>query len=382
MRDTPYKNRDNCSGCGACVDICSKNAINMVVDSYGFEYPKIDSTRCVQCCLCQNCCPEKESEQQIPVKQFAAINRNAKQRSFSSSGGIFPAIAETLIMQGWHVFGATLLQGEFTVKHIEITSLDDLEKIQGSKYVKSDLTGIFKQIKKLLNLGEKVIFVGTPCQVSALKKYVKREYYTLLLIDLVCHGTPSSIWWKESLKLLGIQHNAVVKDVKFRDNEQPDKAHYGKITFSNGLEIPYSRANSSFYDLFLNSSILRESCFSCQFASVHRPGDITLGDFWNFGKEYDIDLLAEKDKVDLHHGISCVLVNNAKGMSMIESIGLGIWLKEVELRSIVDNNDQLQHPTSKGKNREVVLLLYKHFGYTAIDKYWLIKDRVKKLLRR
>lgn len=382
MRDTPYQNKNNCSGCGACIDICPKNAIRMVDDGVGFEYPKIDTKRCIQCGLCQNCCPGKESELRIPVTQYAAINGNNQQRAFSSSGGIFPAIAETLLKKGWHVFGATLLQGEFAVRHIEITTLDDLWKIQGSKYVKSDLTGVFKQVKKLLNLGEKVVFAGTPCQVSALKKYVNKEYDTLLLIDLICHGTPSPVWWKESLKLFGTRYNAVVSSVKFRDNEQPDKSHYGKINLSNGMELSYSRANSSFYDLFLNSSILRESCFSCQFASIHRPGDITLGDFWNFSKEYDIDLLAEQDNVDLHHGISCVLVNTAKGMSTINSIGSGTWFKEVELRSIVDNNDQLQHPTSKGKNRETALFLYKHFGYLAVGKYWEIKNKVKKLLKR
>lgn len=88
------------------------------------------------CPVCQNCCPEKESELQIPVTQYAAINGNNQQRAFSSSGGIFPAIAETLLKKGWHVFGAALLQGEFAVRHIEITTLDDLWKIQGSKYVK------------------------------------------------------------------------------------------------------------------------------------------------------------------------------------------------------------------------------------------------------
>lgn len=382
MRDTPYKNRDYCSGCGACVDICSKNAISMTVDNYGFEYPEIDLMQCIQCGLCQNCCPEKESETQVPVKQFAAINRNDQRRLFSSSGGIFPAIAEIMIMKGWHIFGAALIQDEFNVKHIEIISVNDLEKIQGSKYVKSDLKGIFKWIKKLLTMGEKVVFTGTPCQVSALKKYVKREYDTLLLIDLICHGVPSPIWWKESLKLFEKQHHSPVKNVIFRDNTQLDKAHYGKITLSNGIEIPYSRENSSFYDLFLNSSILRESCYSCQFASVHRPGDITLGDFWNFSREYNINLLAEKDKVDLHHGISSVLVNTIKGMKIVESIGSDAWFKEVELRSIVDNNDQLQHPTQKGKNRKTALFLYKHFGYIAIDKYWVIKDGVKKLLKR
>lgn len=382
MRDTPYKVKEQCSGCGACVDICSQNAICMVPDKYGFEYPRIDLKKCVGCGLCQDCCSEKEPEQQMPINQFAAINRNTKQKAISSSGGIFPAVAEIFIERGWHIFGATLSQQDLTVKHIEVTSLSDLEKIQGSKYVKSDLTGIFKQIRELLNLGEKVVFVGTPCQVSALRKFVKREYETLLLIDLVCHGAPAPVWWKEYLKQLGRQYNTTVKDVKFRDNTQPDKAHYGKIEFLNGAEIPFSRKNSSFYDLFLNSSIVRESCFNCQFSSVHRPGDVTLGDFWNFSKVYDVDSLSKIDKVDLHHGISCVLVNTIKGMRMLNGISADVWFKEVKLCSIVDNNEQLQHPTSIGKNRKAVLFLYKNFGYSAVNKYWKIKFIIKKLMGR
>lgn len=382
MRTTPYSNKQNCCGCGACIDICAKNAISMQVNEEGFEYPVINSKICIQCGLCQNCCPVAEDEKRVPLSQYAGVNRRNRVKAHSSSGGIFPAIVIPLINQGWYIFGAELSKSKcgFTVAHIGIRDIKNLERIQGSKYVKSDLTGTFRCIKKLLVAGESVVFSGTPCQVAAMKAYLKKDYPNLLLIDLVCHGVPSSIWWKESLKQLEKEMNGKIWQIYFRDNEEPDRCHYGKLVFENGQEIPYFRDNDCYYDLFLNSSILRESCYNCQFANVHRPGDITLGDFWNFGDEYDINQIGNSDNIDLRHGISCILANTIKGEMFLSKLEQDIWLKKVKLKEITDNNAQLRQPTEKGKNRKISLYLYRKKGFMAVNRMWKLKKAIKKLI--
>ena len=60
----------------------------------------------------------------------------------------------------------------------------------GSKYVKSDPAGIYQTVKNRLKIGKKVLFIGLPCQVSAMRNYVKDDK-NLYTVDLICHGSPS-----------------------------------------------------------------------------------------------------------------------------------------------------------------------------------------------
>ena len=59
---------------------------------------------------------------------------------------------------------------------------------------------------------------------------------------------------------------------------------------------------------------LRESCYSCQYATDKRQGDITLGDFWGY-QESAPEYIEDDDK-----GISLVIVNTSKGEKAFKSI--------------------------------------------------------------
>ena len=54
-----YKSKEECCGCAACFAICSREAISMIEDEEGFEYPKIDEQKCVCCYQCIKTCPMK-----------------------------------------------------------------------------------------------------------------------------------------------------------------------------------------------------------------------------------------------------------------------------------------------------------------------------------
>ena len=54
-----YKRKEECCGCTACYAICPKEAISMVEDEEGFEYPQIDESKCVSCYQCIKVCPFK-----------------------------------------------------------------------------------------------------------------------------------------------------------------------------------------------------------------------------------------------------------------------------------------------------------------------------------
>ena len=63
MKKVPilYTNKEDCCGCTACCAICVQEAITMLTDEEGFEYPIIDETKCIGCKSCIRVCPVKHA---------------------------------------------------------------------------------------------------------------------------------------------------------------------------------------------------------------------------------------------------------------------------------------------------------------------------------
>lgn len=166
------KNKQECTGCGACYNICPKHAISMKEDEEGFKYPVIDKEKCVNCKLCDKICPVlneiKTENKEINV--VAAYTKNEKEREKSSSGGIFFELAEIILSKNGVVVGAGY-DSEFNVIHKVIYDKKDLGKLQGSKYVQSDTNDTYRTTKNLLEEDKSVLYVGTPCQVAGLKAF-------------------------------------------------------------------------------------------------------------------------------------------------------------------------------------------------------------------
>ena len=58
-----YQEKADCCGCGACLNICPRNAIKMEADEYGFLYPEIDSNLCIGCRKCKSVCAFQDFEE-------------------------------------------------------------------------------------------------------------------------------------------------------------------------------------------------------------------------------------------------------------------------------------------------------------------------------
>ena len=383
MRNTVLKEMDKCSGCGLCETVCPAQAIKMEYDKSGFIYPVIQKEKCIDCGLCERKCVVKTVSVEYPRTCYAGVHLDEKIRAKSSSGGMFAALAEYTLEQGGVVFGAAVVpKGKIvTVKHIMIKNKEELKKLQGSKYVQSDIRECYTNVKQQLAEGKKVLFSGTPCQVAAMKNYLGKEYDDLLLVDLVCHGTPSTLHWEKSIEEK-LQKGEKVSAVSFRGKEGYMQ---GEIEFKTEADRirkeNYSFRNDSYYSMFLNADSYREGCYQCQYARPERDGDITIGDFWGFEKAYDRAQIEKDAKISLEEGNSLIAVNTEKGLSICNKLnGEKMWLYAADYEEAVKYNPQLSQSSKKGKNRALFLTLYKIGGWKLVSTYGNIKMKLRKII--
>ncbi len=339
------KDRNYCCGCSACASICAAGAISMVADSMGFKYPVVDESKCTQCGLCLRVCSWNNgystSDNFDKSKVFAFRHTSETELLKSQSGGAFWILATDVIARGGVVYGA-MVDDNFAAVHSRATTIDECQKFRGSKYTQSNIDGIFAQVKADLLQGLLVLFTGTPCQVSALKKFIPTKLHNnLILCDLICHGVPSPKVWSEYLKYVENQYNQKIVKVDFRDKSLGWNSHSESFIFADGAKI--TRDNFRF--LFYDELISRPSCSTCRYTNLKRVSDITIADFWgveNFHSDFAAD----------NKGCSLVLVNNEKGMQIFDSLKDNSKKLESVIENCLVRQPQLQHPAARSKNAD------------------------------
>ncbi len=298
---------DKCTACRACEGVCSKNAITLIEDKESFLAACIDHNACVDCGLCRKVCPELNT---IDVNRlecppaWAAVFQDRSVLMNSSSGGFFTALANNVIDEGGVVFGVELNDVNHAV-HTCIESKADLNKIRSSKYIASDTNSTYQQAKHLLNDGRKVLYSGLPCQIAGLRAFLRKDYDNLLLVDVICHGTPSIKLFDVYLEGMRQKLGYSLQNYKFRDKSKYGWGCYWSFTYGN------KRKNGGQHDdpyvtAFIDGYAKRETCYECKYTGIDkRPGDITLGDYWG------IDIV--HPEMASNDGVSAVIANTSKG---------------------------------------------------------------------
>lgn len=362
-----------CCGCGACAAACPVNAVALTHNKSGFCYAEISREKCISCGKCKKVCPiqNKETECSKPVKGYAlALGDNAALYQ-SASGGAFTALAEAVLKKNGVVFGSAQIKenGKLVTRHISVEAAGDLSLCRGSKYVQSDTSGIFEQVKSVLKAGRAALFTGTPCQIAAVKNYVGSALQeNLYTADLICHGVASEKIFQDFIMDFERKNECQVSQFRFRSKKKGwDCASCELIYNKNGKEYNINKFCYAFSYMyyFLNGLIYRPSCYNCPYANDIRPGDVTIGDFWGI-QTVRPDLL-KADRLKAHTGISCVLANTQKGKQLIGDI-MGVKLYDTECSDIINNNSSLRKPTRKPANYDMLLADYEQNGYAALQK--------------
>lgn len=350
---------DKCCGCGVCQAVCPKKSVYSHSGVRDQLLYTADDT-CIRCGKCLKTCPAYNSEFYGEVSFFyKAYSKNKEVLKKSSSGGIAYEMGKWMIENGGMVIAAVWNIEKQAVIHGKIVSIEELRKMQGSKYIHSVIEKeLYRDVANIVK-SQKVLFIGTPCQVSAVRNLTGNSE-NLICIDLVCHGVPSPELWKKQLKKLKL---SAIESVSFRRGTEfilDLKDSNGKVYSEGGYDNPY-------YSLFLNFASLRESCYSCTYAQRKRVGDLTIGDYEEEGK-----------------GFSCVLVNSDIGELLIKETEQSINYENRDTY-LLEKNVALNHPTPKTKNVEIFTKLYNnkrrlYFSYYRTFYTLMIKRTLRKML--
>lgn len=365
---------NKCTGCSACMNICPAGAISMGENIVGHLLPKINESLCVDCNLCVQVCPSNSPVHvNFPIKTYAAWALDDEEYNSSTSGGVAAVLSRYIVENEGVVYGCICKSGGI-IMHDRISSVKDLEKLKGSKYVQSDIGTAYQSVKKDLNLGLDVLFTGTPCQIAGLKKFLKREHDNLYTLDLICHGVPSQKLLFEHLNSKGIDRKDV-NSVRFRER----KGCYLSVNCHGEIVYRKSDLDDLYYQGFYDGLISRDSCATCIYAKNERVGDITLGDFHRLGKVIPCDV-PHKDSA------SVVLVNSKKGNTLIANCKDKMFMIERTFNEAKNGNPQLCHPYARKENFDKFVSAYRKYGFRkAANKSLLvrrIKDAILKIIQR
>lgn len=300
--------KEKCTACTACLNVCPVLAISMKQNNEGFFYPVINAQKCINCGQCQKICPTnnfKLTYNKEP-KCYAAMASDELRRN-SSSGAFFPILADHVLSKGGLIAGAAFNEN-MVLKHIIIAKKENLSQLKGSKYLQSQMSDVYTQTKKALQQNKMVLFTGTPCQVAGLRNFLGKDYDNLITADLICHGVPSQKVYDNYLQ--SEFPGQKVLNTNFRDNKDDWGCGYitTTTTTTTTTRSLYDSDDSYLQAFFANIS-LRPSCYDCQFAKMPRTGDFTMGDFWGVPKE-----------MNDRKGTSLILLNNQKAENIFNDI--------------------------------------------------------------
>ncbi len=345
----------NCCGCRACEDACSVSAITFVEDKTGgYVYPKIDTEKCIACKACQKVCPlgDNALSGNALNKAYVAKHKNAEVLSKSASGGAFQGFVSVLSKQ-YHdivIYGAKLDENHKVILDA-VYSANEAAVFSKSKYVQSNANHCYSRVKADLQKNKTVLFTGLPCQVGALRQYLKRDYENLICIDIVCHGVPSQHLF--DMYLREVEHKAGGKKIVryvFR-NKKDITPHMNSSTVLIEFADKSEKVIDSVFDPYLRMYHgrinYRPSCYKCRFATPQRMGDVTIADGYGANRI--------KSHLNTREGVSLVLPNTEKGAALVEHLKDVMEVYDMDYSLALSLNGCLTTATREPKARSAFI---------------------------
>lgn len=369
----------NCTQCHACESVCPKKCITFKMGKDGFSVPNIDDKVCVECGACKKACHQLNPPKMKhpPLKTYAAWSVVNDVRTSSSSGGVFSEIARYVFERDGIVVGAVMNE-HLKVCHAFAFNMEELYAMRGSKYVQSDLTGVYVQVKKILKDGNYVLFTGTPCQVGGLYSFLKEDYENLLTCDLVCHGVPSQKSFDTYCEKIGLTKKRVA-EVTFRYTkgwglQMATRSHLVSPSWDGDYKWKNISPRKSYYlRAFTDGLMFNEACYNCQYATPERVSDVTLADYWGIGTVKPFNHPTQK-------GVSLLLANTEKALSVINECK-SLYKEERQLDEAVKGNHNLSQCSERPGGRDLYCKDAETMSVTDLSRKYGLAPTYKDYLR-
>lgn len=363
---------DKCCGCGVCKIVCPQKCIMFYEDILGNRIARVDTSFCINCGACEKVCPTRNNtnEYGIGLKAYAAYSINNSVRNRGSSGGLFETFASMIIANNGCVF-ASKFDNNLKLKMFEANSNEEVAELTKSKYLLSDSYSIFPNIKRKIIEGKMVLVCSTPCQISALKKYLGNysNYDNLYLIDFFCHGVPSQSFFDRCMKYTEKKKNIKIINFEFRTKKKNGSTpHYFTLTYNKKNKIRKKTSmyfENPFYSAFQKYIILRDSCYNCKFGFGNHESDIVIGDFHNIESYIK--------GINRFDGVSTLIINSKKGFEMLKKVEDYLKLYEVDAKKLYNENQIFSGSTPKPDNRDAFLNDIKLYDFDNVIEKWFVK---------
>lgn len=357
MIDTIQKKQ--CTGCKMCADLCPTGAISYKTDKYGFDYPTVDYDKCISCKKCTAMCPalnEYTDKNYTEPKVYAAWLKDTEMRLYSTSGGIYYALARKFLENDGVVVACQFTSDWKHAEHIVVTNLDELLPTVRSKYFQSETLGIYKKVKDIIATDRKVLFCGTPCQSVALQQYLGGVSENLITMDFICRGNNSQKAYQAFIEELEGRYNSPVKSVQFKNKRNGWTSLGVLIQFENGQEYYDTRKNSYWTLGYIKNNLyMRPVCHECQFRTIPRKSDFTVGDFWG---------IEGAESEDIFNGISVLFANSNRAKEMLADMQDILFYEEHSLEEAIKGNPCILTSPKEGEMREKFFSLLENNTFT------------------
>lgn len=303
------------------------------------------------------------------LKAYCGFLKDDKKVKQSSSGGLATSMAEKLIKENNVVYGVAYSSDFKDVEYIRADSLDNINRLKGAKYVKAIVKkDLLEKMKFDLQNGKKVLFIGLPCDIDVVKRYVQKHNIDdtkLICVDLICHGASFSDFAKEYIQKLEQKYKSKVVDFSVRYKNPYWKPPYLMAKFENNQKHIEKFYDTDYGIAFMMMS--RNICYNCKNKGDNYKSDITIGDFWG----------VQEGEIGYNiYGSSVAFVHTQRGDEFIKSL-TDFNLFETDAQKAIKANPRYDSSIKKTPQSEQFKANFKKKGLSyAVSKHLSLKQKV------
>lgn len=268
----------SCYGCGACAEACENGCIHMEKDAEGFWYPVKDVEKCTKCGNCVAAC-EKHFGQVDDGSRTTMMAAEIYIDDPAKSGfraHILEPFCKTMVQNGGVVV-AKVSENQLNPEYRIMRTEEELLPFYAGCLTEADIRGAVKCCKDALAEEKQVLFVGSPCDIAAVRSAIPDQEKKLITLSTNCRGVVSEAAMKKYVEYLENKFESKLLELSFENRLRGFTRPYVFARFEN-REVSIEPAPQDFFQKAVYAGKLsRPSCYHCMYSGALSKGtDIVL----------------------------------------------------------------------------------------------------------